>query len=147
MWKNSSEVTTVEPSGSNPGITRGTEPLASTTASAVTVAVSPSLPTMRTVRSAPSEPRPENIVTLRPLRSPVTPAVSLSMTACLRSSVRCQSSDLGSTMTPKSPACLTVRTIDAVSSSSLAGMHPRCRQVPPILSNSTSATPSPAEAP
>ena len=90
---------------------------------------------------------PLKIVTLRFLSSPVTPPASLSITACLRSSVVAQSTDFGSTITPKSPACLTVRTIAAVSSSSLAGMQPRCRQVPPILSISTSATSSPADAP
>ena len=64
------------------------------------------------------------------------PLTSESMTACLRSSVLSHSTAFGSTMTPNSPASLTVRTIAAVSNSSLAGMQPRLRQVPPYLSNS-----------
>ena len=92
-------------------------------------------------------PTPLKMVTLRFFNRLVTPPASLSITACLRSSVVAQSTDFGSTITPKSPACFTVRTIAAVSSSSLAGMQPRCRHVPPILSNSTSPTSRPAEAP
>ena len=47
---------------------------------------------------------------------------------------------------PKSPACSTVRNTSAACSSALAGMQPRCRQVPPTFSFSTSATFSPADA-
>ena len=42
--------------------------------------------------------------------------------------------------TPNSPAPITVRCTVAVSSSSLAGMHPRCKQVPPKRSRSTRPT-------
>ena len=48
--------------------------------------------------------------------------------------------------TPCSPAWLTVRNTSAACSSALAGMQPRCRQVPPTFSFSTRATDSPAEA-
>ncbi len=52
----------------------------------------------------------------------------------------------GSACTPNSLAPDTVRNTVAVSRNSLAGMHPRCRHVPPTLSFSTSATDSPAAA-
>ena len=42
--------------------------------------------------------------------------------------------------TPCSAAWLTVRKTSAACSSDLAGMHPRCRQVPPTLSFSIRAT-------
>jgi hypothetical protein len=48
--------------------------------------------------------------------------------------------------TPCSAAWFTVRKTSAACSSDLAGMHPRCRQVPPTLSFSTMATDNPAEA-
>ncbi len=48
---------------------------------------------------------------------------------------------------PNSAASLTVRNTAAVSSSSLAGMQPTCRQVPPTLSFSIMAMFSPADAP
>ena len=48
--------------------------------------------------------------------------------------------------TPCSPAWLTVRKTSAACSSALAGMQPRCRQVPPTLFASTSATVRPADA-
>ena len=48
--------------------------------------------------------------------------------------------------TPCSPAWFTVRKTSAACSSALAGMQPRCRQVPPTLSASTRATDSPADA-
>ena len=99
------------------------------------------------MRSGRASRRPLKIVTFRFFNRPVTPPANLSITDCLRSSVMAQSAHFGSTITPKSPACFTVRTIAAVSSSSLAGMQPRCRQVPPILSNSTSPTSRPADAP
>jgi hypothetical protein len=50
------------------------------------------------------------------------------------------------TFTPCSAAWLTVRNTSAACSSALAGMQPRCRQVPPTLFASTRATDSPAEA-
>ena len=43
-------------------------------------------------------------------------------------------------ITPNSPACITVRCTVAVSRSSLAGMHPRCKHVPPKRSRSTRPT-------
>ena len=46
----------------------------------------------------------------------------------------------GDVRTPNSPAWLTVRCTFAVSRSSLAGMHPRCKQVPPRTSRSTRPT-------
>ena len=63
--KNSSEVTTKRPSGSNPGIVLGTDPGARMTASPVRVARSPSAPTTSTVRSGPRVPVPLRMVTLR----------------------------------------------------------------------------------
>ena len=48
--------------------------------------------------------------------------------------------------TPNSLAPATVRKTEAVSRNSLAGMQPRCRQVPPTLSISTRATDRPATA-
>ena len=49
--------------------------------------------------------------------------------------------------TPKSGARWMVRRTSAVWSSSLAGMHPRCRHTPPTRPSSTSAMLSPAAAP
>ena len=48
---------------------------------------------------------------------------------------------------PYSAARCTVRSTSAVCSSSLAGMHPRCRHVPPTRRSSTIAMFSPAAAP
>ena len=49
-------------------------------------------------------------------------------------------------LTPCAPAWFTVRNTSAACSRALAGMQPRCRQVPPTFSFSTSATVRPADA-
>ena len=61
------------------------------------------------------------------------------MTDCLRVMVAAQSSPSFWAWTPYSAACSTVRATDAVSSSSLAGMQPTFRQVPPSRPRSTRA--------
>ena len=69
------------------------------------------------------------------------------MTFCLRSWVTEKSMVGSPAWIPKVAACSTVRCTAAVSSSSLAGMQPTCRQVPPTLLRSISAMSRPAAAP
>ena len=145
--KNSSEVTTNLPSTSKPGKVRGTEPAARMTCVpwATTPASAPS--TTLTLRSASSRPVPSKMVTLRPLSSPLTPLCRRSTTSFLRAWETEKSTSTPVAVMPKAPACSSVRRTCAVSRNSLAGTHPRCRQVPPTLSRSTSAMLSPAAAP
>ena len=69
------------------------------------------------------------------------------MTRCLRSRVTDQSMVGSPAEMPNSLAVPTWWYTAAVSSSSLAGMQPTCKQVPPTLARSTMAMFSPAEAP
>ena len=145
--KNSSDVMTQRPSTSNPGRVRGTEPAARTTLRPITTrpASSPSVTSTRW--PAFSVPVPVRIVTLRPLSRPDRPLKSLSTTTFLRSWLLEKSTETPGTSMPNSLASPIVRRTAAVSRNSLAGMQPRCRQVPPTLSRSTMATDSPAAAP
>ena len=79
--------------------------------------------------------------------TPASPLVKRSTTDCLRAWLTAKSSVGDAADTPNSAAALTVRHTAAVSRNSLAGMHPRCRQVPPTFSISIMATERPAEAP
>ena len=147
----SSEVSTTVPSMSNPGIVRGTEPAARTTSVPEISVEVPSFPAMRTRLPARSVPLPLNTVTPRPFSSPDRPENSWSTTCCLRSWLT-ENLTTGSAWSPpdampKSAADRTVRRTAAVSRNALAGTQPRCRQVPPTLSSSTSPIDSPAEAP
>ena len=142
LW---SEVTIRSPSGSKPGMLRGTEPVEMITARPRRVC-----PSTSTAPSAVSRPCPATTVTLRRLSRVDRPPTSLSTTPVVRCSTRDQSgrkppSPCG--MMPKSAAWLAVRYTSAVCSSALAGMQPRFRQVPPTVSRSTMAIFSPAEAP
>ena len=145
--RNSSEVTTIFPSISNPGSVLGTEPAARITLVplARTPASSPS--TTVTVPSASSRPVPEKTVTLRPLRSPERPLKRRSTISFLRFWLVAKLTSPSVTLMPNSLACSTVRRTCAVSRNSLAGTQPRCRQVPPTLSRSTMAILRPADAP
>ncbi len=69
------------------------------------------------------------------------------MTLWLRSWLTPKSMAGSSMVKPNSAAPARVRRTWAVSSSSLAGMQPRCRQVPPTFWFSIMATSRPAEAP
>ena len=69
------------------------------------------------------------------------------MTCCLRSMVTDQSTTGSVAVMPNAAASFTVRYTEAVSRSSLAGIHPTCRQVPPTLAFSIMAMLSPAAAP
>ncbi len=136
---------TVRPSTSMPGIARGTEPAQMIVARPRRV----SPPSTDTAPSAVSRPNPSTTVTLRRLRSPDSPLWSWPTMPALRLLAAGQSGS-GSTpagsFTPCAPACLTVRNTSAACSRALAGMQPRCRQVPPTFSFSTIATLSPADA-
>jgi hypothetical protein len=141
----SSDVTTMVPSTSKPGIVRGTEPAARITASAVSSVVEPSAAVTVTLRSAPRVPVPAWVVTFRFFSVPWRPFQLAWTIVFLRARDTSQSSPVTSARMPYSLACCTWRLVAAVSSSSLAGMHPRCRHVPPTLSFSTRPTFSPAD--
>ena len=140
-----SDDSTRVPSKSRRGSERGYEPVAITR-----LAPSTSVPSAsRTLCAAASttSPRWSNTVTLRPLSSVSRPLVSRSMTSRLRACDRRRSSDGTPASTPKSGARWIVRSTSAVCRSSLAGMQPRCRHVPPTRPSSTRATSRPAAAP
>ena len=145
--RNSSDVITHRPSTSKPGSVWGTDPAARTTLRPTTTRPASSPSTTSTWRSALRVPVPVSVVTLRPLSSPANPLNSLSTTAFLRSWLTAKSTVTPDTPIPKSLEPSTVRYTAAVSRNSLAGMQPRCRQVPPTLSRSTMATDRPAAAP
>ncbi len=73
------------------------------------------------------------VYTVIPLRfiRPASPLYSCSTTFCLRAWLMAKSIDGCPAATPKSLAPATVRTTVAVSRNAFAGMHPRCRHVPP----------------
>ena len=73
--------------------------------------------------------------------------MSWSTTPCLRVWVTEKSRAGSEVVMPNWAASDTDRKTEAVSSSSLAGMQPRCRQVPPTLAISTMAMSSPRPAP
>ena len=143
----SSEVTTSSPSTSKPPMVRGVEPEARMIDCADSVWTEPSSAATATEPEGPSEPTPEWTVTLRCPSSEDSPASSWSMTRCLRASTADQSRLGSPAPTPNSPALATVRYTEAASRSSLAGMQPTCRQVPPTLFFSTTPTSRPALAP
>ena len=143
----SSEVRTTLPSTSNPGMRRGTEPAASTMWVPVSSRVAPSPPVTVTTLPGPSRPVPVMTSTLRFFSRPLRPLTSLSTTCCLRLIMAGTSRPGASARTPNSLAPATVRNTEAVSSSSLAGMQPRLRQVPPTRPFSTMAMRRPAAAP
>ena len=145
--RNSSEVITQRPSTSKPARVRGTEPAASTTLRPTTTRPASSPSTTVTRCPGPRVPVPDSVVTLRPFNRPASPFQSLSTTAFLRSWLTAKSTVTPSTLMPNSPELPTVRRTAAVSRNSLAGMQPRCRQVPPTLSRSTIAIDMPAAAP
>ena len=133
-----------EPSTSMPGMARGTEPVQMIVARPVTT-----WPPTATPPSAVRVPNPSITVTLRRFSRPDRPLCSWLTIPALRWLAAAQSGS-GTTpsgsFTPCAPACDTVRNTSAACSSALAGMHPRCRQVPPTFSFSTMATVSPADA-
>ncbi len=132
-----------------PGIARGADPAQMITARPDSVCVPPSSAVTATAPSAVSRPQPITTLTLRRLSRPDSPLCRLPTMPALRLFAAGQSGS-GVTppgsFTPCSPAWLTVRNTSAACSSALAGMQPRCRQVPPTLSASTRATDSPADA-
>jgi hypothetical protein len=132
------------PSKSKPGNDRGDEPVAIRTFRPRTLP--PSTSTL--CPSLLSVPRPGTTVTLRPFSSVSSPLVSRLMTWCLRSwQVDSCIDGSPATVIPNSPAPRIVRSTSAVWSSSLAGMQPRCRHVPPRRCSSTIAMRRPADAP
>ncbi|CAB4640978.1 unannotated protein [freshwater metagenome] len=86
-------------------------------------------------------------MTLRFLSSPVRPPTRPSITPCLRVCVTEKSSTGSDVVRPNAAALSIARRIDAVSRSSLAGMQPTLRQVPPMRFFSIRAMLSPADAP
>ena len=133
------------PSISIPGMARGTDPVVMMVA--LPRSVSP--PSTATAPSAVSAPNPLTTVTLRRLSSPDSPLWSWVTMPALRLFAAGQSGSGApppGSFTPCSAACDTVRNTSAACSSALAGMQPRCRQVPPTFSFSTSATDMPADA-
>ena len=86
-------------------------------------------------------------MTLRRLSSVARPPTSWSTTFCLRAWVTEKSMVGSAVFTPKVAASSTARRTAAVSSSSLAGMQPTLRQVPPSLPFSIRAIDRPADAP
>ena len=91
-------------------------------------------------------PTPSYEAIFRLLISPDRPFHRFSTTFCLRLWLTAKSTGGEPASMPKSLAWATWRLTDAVSRNDLAGMHPRCRQVPPTLSFSTNATDIPADA-
>ena len=139
-----SEVITRTPSTSMPGMARGTEPGADDRRPCPRSV----WPSTATAPSAVSVPKPVDDGDLAPLEQAGQAAVQLVDDAGL-ALVRRGPVRLGrrrASLTPCSPACETVRNTSAACSSALAGMQPRCRQVPPTFSFSTIATVSPADA-
>ncbi len=143
----SSEVSTTVPSMAKPGMVLGTDPGASTMWSPTSSSVVPSGAVTVTVRSAPSRPSPSYTVTLRFFSRPVTPPTSLSTTALLRAKSLAASTRGASVTIPNSAELATPLWTAAASSSSLAGIHPRFRHVPPTRSFSIRAMCNPAAAP
>ena len=144
LW---SDVMTVVPLTSMPGIARGADPAHTTTARPDRVCVPPSWPVTATAPSDVSRPQPNTTFTLRRFSSPDRPLCRLPTMPALRLLAAGQSgSGVPPTFTPCSAAWLTVRNTSAACSSAFAGMHPRCRQVPPTFSASTRATDRPADA-
>ena len=108
--RNSSEVTTVRPSGSKPGMVRGTDPLARITASPVIWRDSPSAPDDATMRSAAERAgavEDGDLAALEQAREAAGQLVDRP-SACGRC-VTAQSTDWARRSTPKSAACWTVR--------------------------------------
>ena len=99
------------PSGSNPGIVRGTDPVASTTCLPCSWVPSSTV----TRWPAPREPVPAKVVILRFFIRPWRPFQSWSTTFCLRARETPRSSRGWSACTPNSLAPATVRNTEAVS--------------------------------
>ena len=107
-------------------------------------------PSTETAPSAVSVPSPMITCTLRRLSRPGQPAVQLVDDAGLagvrRRPVRLGLDTRRAVSRRARRRGSTVRNTSAACSSALAGMQPRCRQVPPTFSFSTSATDRPADA-
>jgi hypothetical protein len=134
-----SELTTRSPSNSMPGSVRGADPVQMIVDRPRSV-----WPSTTTEPSAVSRPWPSTTSTLRRLSRPPRPRVSWVTIPLLRALTAGQSTTgvvPSGSRKPKSPACSMLRY------TSLAGIQPRCRQVPPMVSRSTIAILSPAEAP
>ena len=143
----SSEVRTNVPSTSNPGIVLGTEPDAMTTVSPSS-STSPDSPLDTVTRwPGPRVPRPSYMVTLRRLSSAGQPADELIDHLLLALLGHREVHGRLGRVDAELGRPSTARRIAAVSSSSLAGMQPTLRHVPPSRPFSTSAMDSPAEAP
>ena len=135
------------PSKSRPGNDRASDPVAITTLVPVSVLTSRAAGDPHRVRvdqlAAPdARPSPCD-----PTTGPRGPSVTRSTTVRLRTWDCSRSSDGSPTSIPYSDARCTVRSTSAVCRSSLAGMHPRCRHVPPTRRSSTIAMFRPAAAP
>ncbi|CAB4599733.1 unannotated protein [freshwater metagenome] len=142
----SSEVMT-GPLGSKPGITRGTLPAASTTLRPLNCEVVPSAAVTVTELSALTAPTPRRYVTFFAFTNPVRPLTNPSTIFCLRACATAKSVEPRIASIPNSAACSTWRRAAAVSKNAFAGIQPRFKHVPPMVSFSTSATLSPALAP
>ena len=142
----SSDVITGPP-GSKPGMTRGTLPAASTTFLPASSVLVPSAAVTVTELSAFKAPTPSTYVTFFAFTSPVRPLTKPSTIFCLRACATAKSVAPRVAAIPNSAACSTWRLAAAVSRNAFAGMHPRFRHVPPMVSFSTRATDKPAEAP
>ena len=139
-----SDVMIRSPSTSMPGMARGTEPVHRIVARPFSVC-----PSTETAPSAVSFPSPMITCTLRRLSNPESPPCNCLTMPALRVLAAGQSGSAttpSGSFTPCAPAWFTVRKTSAACSSALAGMQPRCRQVPPTFSFSTRATVRPADA-
>ena len=144
----SSEVSTIWPSTSKPGMVRGTEPEAMHDGVAVQLDVARLAPETVTTWSAPKRAHAVEDGDLAPLEQGAQPArpAGRRPSACAPGSRRSPSS-ARLLLTPKAAAPATARRMAAVSSSSLAGMHPTFRQVPPSLPFSIRAIDEPGRRP
>ena len=124
---------------------RGAEPVHTMTARAFVV-----WPPTSTPPSAVSRPCPSMIVTLRLRSSPLSPVCScwtIPLFLALSAGQSVTAVAPSGSRKPNVSAWPTVRYTSAACSRAFAGMHPRCRQVPPTFLSSTRAILSPAEAP
>ncbi|CAB4773170.1 unannotated protein [freshwater metagenome] len=144
---NTSSEVMIGPPGSKPGMTRGTLPAARTTFFPTSSVLVPSAAVTVTELSAFNAPTPRTYVTFLAFTKPVRPFTNPSTIFCLRACATAKSVAPRVAAIPNSAACSTWRRAAAVSRNALAGIHPRFKHVPPMVSFSTRATESPADAP
>ena len=127
-----SESTMALPSNGAWSISMGTEPGASTTCSAASIAASPSAGVYSTAQWPCNRPWPGSHVTPLPSNRPATPWVSFATTASFCAIILATFIDTPSASMPRvaKPVVASTNLCDA-SSSALDGMQPQFKQVPP----------------